>query len=202
MRRFALLIAVLLGIACLTASVTDAGLFRRRSGEPRTPVRTAVRAAFMPVKLLAQRRVASYSSCGSAYSACATCTTSAPSTGFACNDASCLAEAEKAFHEDDETEGFAAAGPPLAASAFPHLVSRESRLTAPQRVVWKIVKNRPAICRAVARYAAARGYGTIDPTNLAAVLDVLLAFFNELWPLILSMLSHSALNPPLILQFV
>jgi hypothetical protein len=67
------------------------------------------------------------------------------------------------------------------------LQDRVKRLTLRQRAAFKILENRPDLRKAVAKYAEARGYAKIDPNNLAQILDVLLAFFEKILPLILTL---------------
>lgn len=83
-----------------------------------------------------------------------------------------------------------------------NLAARERRLGVRERIAFEILKRRPDLRVAVAAYAKSKGLGAIDPNNLSAILDVLLAFFEKLLPLILQLVqvpASGAAGPPLVL---
>jgi hypothetical protein len=180
MIHFSRLLLMALAASIGITAAADAGVFRKRNGEPRQPIRNLIAA-------VANR---ASGDCAAGNSACSTC--SAPASGLqgACNDATCDEAATKAFMAEGESphpEGFAAqefAGP-----IDRLLQAREARLGPLEKIVFKRLKDRPDLRKKVAAYAAARGV-SIDPNNLAQILDVLLAFFQKLLPLILQFVYH------------
>lgn len=197
-------------------STAEAGLFFRRDGSRRTPLRTVAAGVRQVVANTAARRQArgapvlfpqlrAAAVCSTGAEACGPCSAGSGSTY--CNTADCLAEAEAAFHRGGNLlpDGVGSGGPPddfypprglstaegvgaRVSAAEQRLKLRESRLTVTQRLAFNALKHRPDLRRKVEAYAEARGFGAIDPDNLSQILDALLAFFRELLPLILQLI--------------
>jgi len=70
------------------------------------------------------------------------------------------------------------------------LEQRERGMNLIQRFVWQRVQKRPDLQAKVVAYGKARGYA-VDPSNLLQILDVLLAFFEKLLPLLLQLIGQT-----------
>lgn len=201
---------------------SEAGIFRNRYGEPRQPLRRIAQA----VRQVAANRLGA--GCSGFNSAGCGGVAAAPMMVCDANGCSIAAyvapdavdqAAAKAFTDALLVDDLAAVVPEepqsrssdsvqssaAAARVIPlpnvRLAEREKRLGPIERIVWNRVKARPDLRKAIAEYGKARGMGAIDPNNLSQLLDVLLAFFEKLLPLILQLLSASppATAPPLVL---
>jgi len=113
-------------------STAEAGLFFRRDGSRRTPLRTAAGAVRQVVENTASRRAArgapvifpglrAAAVCSTGAEACGPCSAGSPTSQAYCSTADCIAEAEAAFHRggnllpDEPTttdDGVGSGGPP------------------------------------------------------------------------------------------
>lgn len=130
-----------------------------------------------------------------------------------CTDDACLVEAEAAFMRGGNLEkadqvaakafdqaatlkaqqnyefGEPPASSKVAERTTHNLRERVARMTIAQRLAWGLLEHNEHLRKKVAAYAEARGAGKIDPNNLQQLLEVFLAFFEKLLPLILQFIN-------------